>query len=508
MNRDKQYKLQRGKMVKGYPYLQTEMPQPPADSPSFSSITGDLWGYLNGADVYHYLVNILLSRMRTRVLSWLGWRNTHEEILTPNGSSIIITENSIPADADSILFRHWDWGDQPDQNTYSTSGRQVVHAYNQRLRTLREENLGLHYGIGGFYKFECNVSQWSEAPLLTIRYDDNEIDPLLKDHLAIYWEDADGLWQILPSVSVADSNVVRAYIPFFSTYTLAPRLPGGGLSLSSDPTMLIADGLSTAIIESELLYNNDGSMVNDGTAYTISVNRGQILTPDGEPSKPGHQIHALSGTISFVVQSGLVPLPIDIQVVSMHGFSSGSYVLPLYSSSNVIEPAITSCMPEHRALRITWESQNDPAIVGYKIYYDTDSTGAPYNGTSSVIGSNSPVLVGNVNQYTLGGLSNSEQYYVTLTSIDAFGNESPYSNEIVAQPLLQAVANLMIERHNVGFQLYWQRSFGATSYKIYRGTDPNQAVSSMEYLGQTINNNYFDNQYNDKNFYRVIAVGH
>ncbi len=64
----------------------------------------------------------------------------------------------------------------------------------------------------------------------------------------------------------------------------------------------------------------------------------------------------------------------------------------------------------------------------YKVYYDNDAPGPPYNGTGAAQG-NSPIVVGNVTSYTLSGLGN-EIHYITVTTYDDQGRESWYSNEV------------------------------------------------------------------------------
>ncbi len=77
-------------------------------------------------------------------------------------------------------------------------------------------------------------------------------------------------------------------------------------------------------------------------------------------------------------------------------------------------------------------------LAGYKIYYDTDGTGAPYNGIGITQGS-SPVTVPLASlsdvsnpEFVLSGLTVSTTYYIAVTAYDTSANESGYSNEITA----------------------------------------------------------------------------
>jgi PKD repeat protein len=86
-------------------------------------------------------------------------------------------------------------------------------------------------------------------------------------------------------------------------------------------------------------------------------------------------------------------------------------------------------------------------LAGYKIYYDTDVTGAPYSGTGITQGS-SPVTVPLASlsdasnpEFVLSGLTVSTTYYVAVTAYDTSSNESGYSNEITATESPPPVAN-------------------------------------------------------------------
>ncbi len=80
-------------------------------------------------------------------------------------------------------------------------------------------------------------------------------------------------------------------------------------------------------------------------------------------------------------------------------------------------------------------------LAGYKIYYDTDQSGAPYNGTGLAQGA-SPIIVPvspvssladpSNPQFVVSGLTAGTTYYVVVTSYDTSSNESGYSNEITA----------------------------------------------------------------------------
>jgi len=77
-------------------------------------------------------------------------------------------------------------------------------------------------------------------------------------------------------------------------------------------------------------------------------------------------------------------------------------------------------------------------LAGYKIYYDTDQSGAPYDGAGLAQGA-SPITVPVSSladpsnpAFSLSGMASGSMYYIAVTAYDTSGNESGYSNEIAA----------------------------------------------------------------------------
>ena len=70
-------------------------------------------------------------------------------------------------------------------------------------------------------------------------------------------------------------------------------------------------------------------------------------------------------------------------------------------------------------IKLAWDSNTDPDVVGYKIYYGTAS--GTYDHS---------IDVGNETAYTLTGLTQGQTYFIVTTAYDTSGNESDYSNEV------------------------------------------------------------------------------
>lgn len=505
------YKIAEGYWVKGYPYLQREMQSPPTNNIELTNVLNTLWNGMISGPIWSELCDLVLTEFVHAVLTWhFPFRDRMDEVLNANGSYITLTQDSFPADVDSVDFRYWDWGEDTEDPRLSGIQLEQVKRYNSRLRKLREEAIGMHYGIGGFYRFEADSDGWNEDPTLTIKYLDSEVTDIDESTLNMYWEDDHGAWHLLNSIAVPDSNLVRANIPYFATYTLAPSLPQGQIELSAAPDSLMADGISTALVSSGLLMNNDGSVVANGTLYTVLADRGEIVTLDADPMLTGIQIEAWGGYLNFTVQADSIPVPIVATVTSVTGFASGNLTIPMYATGLPATPVLLSAQPEHRALSLSWQQLPDPGIVGYRIHYDTDASGPPYDGVSSEAGHNSPVTVGNSGQHTLTGLQADQDYYLAITALDAYGNESPLSNELTGHTVLQAVTGLSISKSASGVSLAWEPAYGAVSYKVYRSATPSFELNQMEYLGETFDPAWLDQSAGnlDSCFYIVISIGY
>ncbi|MCG2776535.1 MAG: hypothetical protein L6406_12725, partial [Desulfobacterales bacterium] len=83
-------------------------------------------------------------------------------------------------------------------------------------------------------------------------------------------------------------------------------------------------------------------------------------------------------------------------------------------------------------ITLAWDANTEPNLAGYKVYYDTDCSGAPYNGAGAAE-DDSPIDVGNVTEFTLHGLSDDDVYFFVVTAYNDEGLESGYSNEVSTQ---------------------------------------------------------------------------
>lgn len=503
--------LNRGYYYKGLPYLSHQGHNYSDVDIQFTDVLVSVWDNVKSGTNWGVFAPILgLTFLKNTLFPWLRFDEDYTVDLNEHGSYLALKSTSLPDTLTEAYCEFWTWQDVPENENLSPRARQELTQFNRQLRQYREGLAGMKYGIGGFYGLTPAETVFADSAKISITYSDAEIEGLDEATLAVYWEDDEGSWHYLPSIVYPDSNRVDAFISEFRTYTLAPRMPQGLMNLMIQPDSLAADGVSTATISATDLLNNDGSPIFDGTLFTVLASRGSIVSPDADADIPGHQITVMDGTLEFELQSDLLARPIIISVNSVEGYAHGQIEIPLYGIAAPQTPILLSVEPEHRALRLSWQTVDDPNVSGYRIYYNVNSSGEPYTGTSNSGGFDSPVDVGLTDSFILTGLNNADVYYVAVKAIAVTGLESVYSNELNAQPGIQVIKELQIENQELGIRLSWLPSFGATSYKIYRGTMPDQGIDEMVLIGQTTALSFTDNTINDlyRSFYMVVAVGH
>jgi hypothetical protein len=83
------------------------------------------------------------------------------------------------------------------------------------------------------------------------------------------------------------------------------------------------------------------------------------------------------------------------------------------------------------SITLQWDSDTDPNVTGYKVYYQEDSSTQPFQGTGATQGA-APIDAQNLTTATITGLDPAHAYYFAVTAYDASGTESAYSNIVTA----------------------------------------------------------------------------
>ena len=95
---------------------------------------------------------------------------------------------------------------------------------------------------------------------------------------------------------------------------------------------------------------------------------------------------------------------------------------------------------------LVWDQNTEPEVVGYKIYYRTDTPTFPFNGTSLSEGASPIAVDGSANTSLPVDLpDDGKVYYFTATAVTDAGIESSVSNIIASEwiPYLLALTTIL-----------------------------------------------------------------
>jgi len=150
---------------------------------------------------------------------------------------------------------------------------------------------------------------------------------------------------------------------------------------------------------------------------------------------------------------------------------------PILTSPSLIGPPIppTDLSIESydaNSVSISWANPNIDDIAGIKVHHRMAAENSQYSITD----------VGIASSFTLSGLSLGSEYFIAVTAYDNDGNESWYSNEVIATTRVMEVQNLdiagveelqHITSHEplITFDYYDNMSGSQTSYHIQISTD-------------------------------------
>ena len=147
------------------------------------------------------------------------------------------------------------------------------------------------------------------------------------------------------------------------------------------------------------LYNLDNSVTIDADSVWWGDSSGPYH-PQQNPGGLGDSVNAYVDITPFLAEPDTAAPPIPVQNLAVAGTGNDF-------------------------ISLTWATSPLGDLAGYKVYYDTDSTGFPFADT---------IDVGNATSVMLSNLEPGLTYYIAVTCYDTDGNESWYSNEVSAAP--------------------------------------------------------------------------
>ena len=337
-------------------------------------------------------------------------------------STLTVNPVNLPVGASET---YWTWTSSDPTKGPLTPRQEVIL---RKMRARLEESHGMRYGIGGFHQFEPDGEVLGGPATLSVAYADSEVVGFDESQLAIYYEDkANHRYVYLGGAVDTLTNTVQVPISELRQYTIGPRLPTGDFALTPDLTNIPADGMSTTLVSSPPLMNNDGSPVPDGALFTVTTSNGTITDTDLDTELDGRQVAVSGGVLVFNLQASHLSGPAVVQARSVAGYSAAADTLAFTDLSIPTPPSnLRVTRRGMNSLGIAWDQSPSHDVAGYRIYFDTDSDEPPYDGLVSYGGLPSPFDVAQDTAVTIVGLELLTDYYVTVTAYDVAGKESVY----------------------------------------------------------------------------------
>lgn len=164
-------------------------------------------------------------------------------------------------------------------------------------------------------------------------------------------------------------------------------------------------------------------------AWFLLIYRGAIYT--GDTSVTSKNLSPNEGVILFLLNHNFFkPIKFNLSFLFSISFLFYFVFFALLVSPNIVQGFDSG---------FAWDANTEPDLAGYYIYYKTDVSGAPYNGTGADEG-NSPIQIPITSLsdpanpvFTIHGLSDTETYFFVITAYDTAGNEGGFSNELTSQ---------------------------------------------------------------------------
>ncbi len=142
-------------------------------------------------------------------------------------------------------------------------------------------------------------------------------------------------------------------------------------------------------------------------------------------------------------------------------------------------------------ITLAWDANEEPDVVGYRVYYKIDSSSLPFDGTEAKEGV-SPVDVGNTLSTTLSGLSENAIVYFAVTAYNSVGEESTFSNVVASDWVPESYfpkAGETVDPQQVEFSWSDAPAGNDATYTLYYGTDPHlnpPPLVSQTFSGSTM----------------------
>jgi hypothetical protein len=203
-------------------------------------------------------------------------------------------------------------------------------------------------------------------------------------------------------------------------------MPTGDLQLTPSTNTMAADGVSQMTVVATNLMLNTGNVTTQQWMFTATAVGVSILNQDLETTTPGVQVMSTNGAVTLLLRAPVSGTVGRVNLASVVGDAFGSTSINLLDNAPPATPTGVSVTAGQSRIWVSWRTNSEPDLAGYRVYYRMGASGPPWDGTAAVEGTPSPVMVTGTN-ILLRGLALGANYFVAVSAVDTTGNESPLS---------------------------------------------------------------------------------
>lgn len=294
------------------------------------------------------------------------------------------------------------------------------------------------YGVSGMLQLTTGTNAFPGTATLVMAYSNEQIAGLTEANLRIYRLAAGtNRWELVGGVVNAGSNLVTTVVSNFGTYAVAPPMPSGNVSLQMTNLNLVADGTNEVLLVATNLLLNTGVVASNAWLFTVDATGIELLEADASTNWPGVQVASSNGVLQVRLRTPAGGTHASVSVSSVAGDARGQVGIDWVDTVPPATPTNFMASAGQSRISVSWQTNREPDLAGYRVYYRADNAGPPWDGTAAVEGASSPVSVTGTN-CLLRGLTVGVSYFVSVVAVDLAGNESPLATAVsvttAAQP--------------------------------------------------------------------------
>lgn len=279
------------------------------------------------------------------------------------------------------------------------------------------------YGLVNTIYLYPDESSLGEAGQLTFSYQQGDVSGFTESTLGIYKYDFEsGEWAYVGGEVDTSANTVTATITATGQYAMGAAVPSGAIEFEDDSVSMTFNGSNTKTITTEALANNDGSEVEDGELFTVTLSNGSIISGDASSTMNGHQVESEGGVVEVRVKSSAVAEDAELTLTSEHEKATGTLTITAIDAGDPDAPSNLAVSESGGKAQLGWDESSAKDLSGYYIYY-RESGSSDWDGNAAdELPSPIEALAG-ASYYQLR-LDDNTDYQLYMVSVDAVGNTS------------------------------------------------------------------------------------